>query len=161
MTRESICETMENVADHGAGRRGDHADYARQIRQRFFVFVVEQSLGGQFLPALFQERHQRADARGLDRVDHDLIGRFSGIGRDLAGRDYFHALFGLEAHPSERALPDDGVDPRTLVLQAEIDVTRGMRAPVVEDLAAQPDIGERLLHRPLQGTGELGDADFR
>ena len=40
--------------------------------------LVEQALGGKLLAPLFQQRHQRADAGRLDRVDDDLVFRLAG-----------------------------------------------------------------------------------
>ncbi len=45
---------------------------------------VEQALGGEHLLALLEQRHQRANAGGLELVDDDLIFRFVGIGGDAA-----------------------------------------------------------------------------
>ena len=47
MAGEAVGEPMQNVADHRAGRRGDHADDARQIGQRQLALRVEQAFGGE------------------------------------------------------------------------------------------------------------------
>jgi hypothetical protein len=52
--REAVAQAMENVANDRAGGRGNYADHGRQIRQRLFVRVVEQALGGEFLAAFFE-----------------------------------------------------------------------------------------------------------
>ena len=103
---------MQNVSNHGAGRRGDHADHPRQKGQGTLALGVEQALGGEALAALVEQRHQRADARRLERLYDDLIGGFAGKGRELAGRDDLHALLGLDLEARESALPDHRVEPR-------------------------------------------------
>ena len=54
VARETVGEPMQDVADHGAGRRGDDADDRRQERQQLLARLVEQTLGGEFLLALLQ-----------------------------------------------------------------------------------------------------------
>ncbi len=46
---------------------------ARQERQELLAGLVEQALGGELLLALLQQRHQRAGARRLERLDDDLV----------------------------------------------------------------------------------------
>ena len=90
--REALVEAVQHVADHGAGRRGDDADHARQVRQRLLALLVEQAFGGELLLALLQQRHQRADAGRLQRIDDDLVGGLAGIGGDAARGDHLQPL---------------------------------------------------------------------
>ena len=68
MARKAVGEAVQDVADDGAGRRGDDADHARQKRERALARLVEQALGGEPAAALLEQRHERADAGGLDRT---------------------------------------------------------------------------------------------
>ena len=113
------------------------------------------------LLALFHQRHQRADAGGLDRLDHDLVFRRAGIGRELAGGDDLEAFLRLEAHPAMDALPDHRLDLGALVLQREIAMAGGMRPAEAGDFAAHPDMAIGVLHRPLQRGGQFGHGEFR
>ena len=81
VARETVGQTMQNVANDRAGRRGDDADHRRQMRQELLARFVEQPLGGQPPLALFEQRHQRAETRRLERLHDDLILRAAGIGR--------------------------------------------------------------------------------
>ncbi len=65
---EAVGEPVQDVADDGAGRRGDDADDARQIGQRALAAFVEETLGGELLAPLLEERHERADAGRLQRA---------------------------------------------------------------------------------------------
>ena len=85
MDGKAIGEAMQDVADHRAGRRGDDADDARQEGQQLLARGVEQALLGELAPPRFEQRHQRADARRLQRFDDDLIGGLAGEGGELAG----------------------------------------------------------------------------
>ena len=152
---------MQNIAYHGAGRRGDNADHRRQEGQGLFAVRVEQTFGGEFLSSLVQKRHQRADARGLQRLDHDLIGGFSRKGRDPAGRDHFETFRGASAKARQCAFPYDGVESRGLVLQAKIAMSGRMRAAIVGNLAAHAHMPEAIFDRALQRIGEFGDAELR
>ena len=160
MAGEAVGEPMQDVADHRPGRRGDHADDARQIRQRQLAVGVEQALGGERAFALLEQRHERADACRLEIVDDDLIFRFVGIGGDASLDHHFEPLLGLELEPLIRALPDHRLDRGLLVLQHEIAMAGGVLAPEAGDLAAQPHQAVGLLDRALQREGELRDAIF-
>ena len=67
--REAVAQAVQDVADDGAGGRGDDADHLGQVGQRALAGGVEQALGGQRLLARLEHRHQRADAGGLDLLD--------------------------------------------------------------------------------------------
>ena len=71
--RKAVGEAMQDVADDGAGRRGDDADHRGQERQQLLARLVEQALGGELLLALLEQRHQRAEPGRLQRLDDDLV----------------------------------------------------------------------------------------
>ena len=75
--------------------------------------LVEQAFGGELLLALLEQRHQRADAGRLQRLDDDLVIGAAGIGREPAGDDDFQPLLRLDLHAC-----------RTLLFQ----ITASMRA---------------------------------
>jgi hypothetical protein len=62
---ETVGHAMQDVADHRARRRGHDADHLRQEGQLALLVEVEQSLGREFLAAVFQQLEQRALARQL------------------------------------------------------------------------------------------------
>ena len=159
--REALVEAVQHVADHGAGRRRDDADHARQMRQALLALLVEQAFGGELLLALLEQRHQRADAGRLQRIDDDLVGGFAGIGRDAPDGDHLHPFGRLELQVAEGAAPDHGVDLGLVVLQREVAVAGRMHAAEARDLAAQAHVAERALQRPLDGGRQLGHREFR
>ena len=65
---------------------------ARHVGQRPLAGGVEQALGGELAAALLEQRHQRADAGGLHRLDDDLVLGLAGEGGDLAGGDHLQPL---------------------------------------------------------------------
>ena len=132
-----------------------------QIGQQLLARRVEQALGGEFDAPRLQQRHQRADAGRLHRLDDDLIGRFAGKSGDLAGGDHFHSLFGAHAQAREHAFPDHRVDARALVFQRKIGVAGRMRPAIVRDFAAHAHIAESILDRALQRARKLGDGKLR
>ena len=107
-----------------------------------------------------KQRHQRADARRLQRFDDDLIGGLAGKGGDLAGDDDLEPFLGLDAHAAEHALPDHRVEAGVGILEREIDVAGRMRAAIAGDLAAHPHIAEAVLDRALEGARQLADREF-
>ena len=157
---KAIGEAMQDVADHRARRRGDDADDARQIGQQLLARGVEQPLFGKLAPARLEQRHQRADARRLQRFDDDLVGGLAGKGGDLAGDDDLEPFLGLDPHAAENALPDHRVEPGAGVLEREIDVAGRMRAAIAGDLAAHPHVAEAVLDRALEGARQFADREF-
>ena len=151
--RKAVLQAVQDVADHRAGGRGHDADHFRQPGQQLLAALGEQAFGRELLLALFHQRHQRADAGRLERLDHDLVFRRAGVGRELAGRDDLQSLLRLEAHPVERALPDHRLDLGVLVLEREIAMPGRMGPAEAGDLAAYPDMPIGILHRPPQRGG--------
>ena len=86
---------MQDIANDSAGRRRHHADHLRQIRQELLARFVEQAFGGELFLALLEQRHQRADAGGLERFNDDLVFGAAGKGRQPAGGDDFQPSSGL------------------------------------------------------------------
>ncbi len=160
MAGEAVGEAVENVADHCAGRRGDHADDARQVGQLLLARLVEQALRGEHLLALLEQRHERADAGRIELVDDDLIFRFVGIGGDAALGHDLQPLLGLEFQPLEGAPPDHRLDAGLVVLQREIAMAARVLALEAGDLAAELHQAIVILDRAPEREGKLGDGIF-
>ena len=158
---KAVGEAVQNVANDRAGRRRHHADNPRQERGLALARRVEQPLLGEFPAPRLKQSHQRADSGEFDRLDHDLVARLAGEGGQPAGRDDLEPLLGLEAHALEGGAPDDGVEPRAGVLQAEIGVARRMGPAIAGNLAAHAHITEPVLDRALERAREFADGDFR
>ncbi len=161
VAREAVGQAMQDVADHRARGRRDDADRLRQIGNELLARFVEQAFGGELALALLKERHQRAEARGLQRLDDDLIFGRSGEGRELAGGNDLEAFFHLEAHAAEHALPDHGFQNGLVVLQAKIDVAGRVRAAIARDFAAHTHVAVGVLDCALERLRQLGDGEFR
>ena len=121
---------------------------------------VEQPLLGEFPAPRLEQRHQRADAGELERIDHDLVGRLARERGQSAGRDDFEPLLGLEPHALERGAPNDGVEPRVGVLQGKIGVARGLAAAVAGNLAPDTHVAEPVFDGALERIRQLADGDF-
>ncbi len=157
---KAFVEAVQHVTDDGAGGRGDDADNAGQEWQFAFLCLIEEAFCAELLLALFEQRHQGADAGGLQRFDHDLVFGRTGERRDFTGGDDFKAFLRLEAEGRENAAPDHGVDLGLVVLQCEVAVAGGMGAAIAGDFAANADVAVRRLQRLFDRTGELGDRQF-
>ncbi len=72
--------------------------------------------------ALFEQRHERAEAGRLERLHDDLILRAARIGGDPPGDHHFEAGFELELDARGGAAPDHAGDAGAFVLEVEIDV---------------------------------------
>ena len=146
---KAVLQPVQDVANDGARRRGDDADHFGQPWQQLLARLVEQALGRELFLAFLHQRHQRANAGGLERLDHDLVFRRARIGRELAGGNNLQPFLRLEAHPRMGELPDHGLDLGALVLQREIAVAGGVWPAKAGDFAAHADMPIGVLHRPL------------
>jgi hypothetical protein len=155
-----VGKPVQNVANDRAGRRGDDADHRRQMRQQLLARFVEQSLGGKPLLALLEQRHERAEPGGLQRIHHDLVLRAPGIGGQPAGDGDLETGFELELDALRGAAPDHAGDAGALVLEIEINVPVRVIADLPE-LAAHPHIAIGILDRALERRRKLGDGQFR
>jgi hypothetical protein len=155
--RAAIGEAVEDVANDGAGGRGDDADRARQERQPALALLIEQPLRGELAAALVEQRHQRALPGQLQPIDDDLIFGAARIGGELAGRDDFDAVLRPEAEHLRATLPDHRVHAGLVVLQREVAMA-GAVALEAADLAAHADMAERVLDGALQRQRQFGHA---
>ena len=121
---------------------------------------VEQPLRGELLAPRLEQRHQRADSGEFERLDHDLVARLAGEGGQSPGRDDLEPLLGLDPHAAQGRAPDDGVEPRVGVLQAEIGVAGGMGPAIAGNLAPYADIAEPVLDGALERVRQFADGDF-
>ena len=150
--RKAGIETVHNVADHRPGGRGDHPDHLGQEGQFLLAPGLEQAFSLEFLAALFQQRHQCAQAGKLDLLDNDLVARRAGIGGELAGEHHLHPRFGLQPQPRHGGPPDHGIQHGLVILEVKIDMAGGMEFQA-GNLAAYPDKTEIILHQTLEGAG--------
>jgi len=146
------------VGKRSSSRRGDDADFARGKRQRPFPPLVEQPFRRQRLAALVEQGHQRALPGQLEPFDDDLVARAGRIGGELAGRDHLDPVLGLEADRGGGAAPDHRVDIGGIVLEGEIAMA-GADPLEPGNLAAHADMGEAVLHRPLQRRRQFRHAE--
>ena len=161
VARKAVGQPVQDVADDGAGGRRDDADDRGQERQELLARLVEQAFGGELLLALLEQRHQRAEARRLQRLDHDLVGAAARIGREPAGGDDFEPLLRLDPHAAEGAAPHHRIDAGGLVLQGEIGMAGRMRPAIAGDFAAHPHMAVAVLDGALERGRKLGHRPFR
>ena len=158
--REPVGESVEDVANDGAGRRRHHADDHRQERDFALARGVEQPFRGEFLAPRLEQRHQRPDAGKLQRLDDDLVARFTRESGQFPGRDDLEPFFGLDPQPLKGGAPDDGVEARVGVLEAEIGVAGGMGPAIAGDLAPDAHVAEPVLDGALERAREFADGDL-
>ena len=73
VAREAITQAVQDIADNGAGGRGDDADHFGEERQFLFQALIEQTFRQQFLAPVFEQFQERAFAGHLHAFDDDLI----------------------------------------------------------------------------------------
>jgi len=151
-----VAQPVQDVADHRARGRGDHTDDLRQVRDLLLRVLGEQPFRLEQCLAFLEHRHQRADARGGDLLDHDLVLRLAREGGEPPGRHHFHPLLGLGRETRRDPLPDHARQHRAVVLEVEIDMA-GPRPTDPADLRAHAHMGELALDHALYRAGKLRD----
>ena len=159
-TGKPVGETVEDVANDRAGRRRHDADDLWQKRRLALPRGVEQPLLGEFPAPRLEQRHQRPDAGQLQRLDHDLVGRFARESSQSPSRDDLEPVFGLEPHPLEGGAPDDGVEAGVGVLEARN--RRGRRNGVHDSRKSRPARGRSrtVFDRALERARQFADGDL-
>ena len=155
---EAIRKPMEDIANHRARGRGDHADGPREEGQRALAFRSEQAFGSQPRAGFLEQRQQGTLACQLHPLDHDLVLGAPGIGGDLAAGDHLHPVLGPEDEARGGALPHHPVDHGLVVLQAAIEMARS-RALHPRQLAANAHEAEPVLHHTLQAARKIAHAE--
>ena len=156
----AILQPVEDIADHGAGGRGDDADHARQERQRLLAIAIEQPFGRERPAPLVKELHQRALPGQLHPFDDDLIFGTARIGGEPAGGHHLDPVLRPEGEAAGGALPDHAVDHGLVVLQRQIAMAGGDPLEA-GNLAAHADMAEPFLHAALERARKLGHAHRR
>ena len=142
--REAPGDGGADVLDDRAALAGDHADDARQQRDRQLALGVEQPFLEQTQPQPLDPGEQRALAGVVQPVDDELVLGPVGVGGDAPGGDHLHAVLRPDGEARHVGLPDHRFQLRALVLQREVDVAGGV-ALELGDLAAHAHPAEGVL----------------
>ncbi|MNE33217.1 hypothetical protein D3C80_1268730 [compost metagenome] len=161
MQRITIRNAVNNIANDRTRRRCHNANHARHERQKLLCCRIEKTFRSKPSLALFEKSHQSARACGLHLLDDDLIFGRARIGCQFASGNDFHPLFWAKAQTPHGPAPDHSFQPCAIVLQSKIGMTRRMRATIAGNLAAHAHMRKRILDRPLQSAGNLGNAILR
>jgi hypothetical protein len=137
-------DDVEEVANDGAGGRGDDAHGAGKCGQRLLAFGVEQAFGLEALFELLEGQLQGAGADGLHGFGHQLHLAALLVDADAAAHQDVQAVFGAEAQQHGLAAEEDNGQLRVGVLEREVEVAGG-RGTEVGDFAFDPDVAVFLL----------------
>ena len=140
----AAADDVEEVANDGAGGRGDDADGAGKRGQRALAVGVEEAFGLEALLQLLEGELQRAGADGLHGFGDELHLAALLVDADAAADQHVQAVFRAEAEKHGLAAEEDDGQLGVGVLEGEVDVAGG-RGTVVGDLALDPDVAVLLL----------------
>ena len=152
----AVGDDAHDVAHRRALERGHDADGPRQQRQRTLARRGEQAFGLEPALQLLEGELERAEPARLEVLTDDLHLAARLVDLELAARDDVLAVGGLEAEQPQVAAEHHRLDLRGVVLEREVEMTRGGR-PGVRDLALEPDLEELLLEAARDGGGQLAD----
>ena len=131
---------VEEVADDGAGGRGDDADGARECGQRALARGVEEAFGLEAFLELLKGELERAGANGLQGFGDELHLAALVVDADAAASEDVLAVFRAEAEQRGLAAEEDDGKLGVGVLQGEVNVAGG-RGAQVGDFALDPNVG--------------------
>ena len=114
---------LDDVMQHGARQRRDHADTPWQRRQRAFMIACKQPFGIQPRLELLELRRQQPDTFSLQLVDVQLIDASSLIDGDIAARQHPHAVLDRLRQALGLVTPHDATDLAARILEREVDMT--------------------------------------
>ena len=149
-------DDVEEVADDGAGGRGDDADGAGKGGQRALAVGVEEAFGFEALLELLEGELERACADGLHGFGDELHLAALLVDADAAADQDVEAVFRAEAEKHGLAAEEDDGELGVGVLEGEVDVAGGGGA-VVGDFAFDPDVAVLLLDEFADLGDELAD----
>ena len=117
---------------------------------------LEQPLGGQFLLQLFKRQLQRPHTNRNELVDRQLITAPRGINVDRSATEDLDPLLQFELQSLGSASPNHCREPRVVIFQREVTMTRTCPSQVA-NLAAHGNPAELPAQRRLDLFGQLTD----
>ena len=154
-------DDVEEVANDGAGGRGDDADGAGKGGQGALAVGVEEAFGFEALLELLEGELQRACADGLHGFGDELHLAALLVDADAAADQDVEAVFRAEAEQHGLAAEENDGELGVGVFEGEVDVAGG-RGAEVGDFAFDPDVAVLLLDefadlaRPVRGRARCG-----
>ncbi len=103
----------QDVANRGAGGRSNHADAARQHRQRLFARRIEEPFFEQAFFQLLERQLQRAEPDRLDIGDVNLIFAARVVDAERAAHRDVQSVFRFEFHPAHLIAKADAANLRS------------------------------------------------
>ena len=131
---------LEEVANDGAGGRGDDADGARKCGQRALAQGVEEAFGLEALLELLKGELERAGADRLQGFGDKLHLAALVVNADAAAGKDVLTVFKAEAEQRSLAAKEDGGKLGVGIFQGEVNMAGGRRAQV-GNLALDPNVG--------------------
>ena len=146
----------DDVADDGAGGRGNDADAAGEGRQGALAGGVEEAFGEQAGLELLEGELEGAGAARLEGFGDELELAAGLVDGDAAADEDGEAVGGAKAKELGLAAEEDDGELGVGVLEGEVDVAGGGGA-AVGDLAFDPEIGMGGLDLLADAGDEGGD----
>src|SRR5690606_37000109 len=154
--RKAPPEDGDNVANRGPGGRRDHADAARQGRQRPLALAVEQALRRELALQKLEAAPQLAFAGGFDGLRDELVLAARLVQAHAPENEHLVAVFERDARAPLALAEPAAADLRGGVFQAEVEVARG-GACQVRNLAFHPNVPHAALDRLADYTVQVGN----
>ena len=153
---ESALQHAQDVANGGAGRRGDHADAAGQNGQRFFAGRSEKAFFEQAFFELLEGELQRAEADRIDMGDVNLIFAARVVDAERTADGDVQTVFRFAFDSTHLIAEADAADLGARVFQGEVIMSR-LRSAAVGDFAFHRNIRESAFEQFADAGGQLAD----
>jgi len=152
----TAADNVEEIADDGAGGRGDDADAMRKGGERLFTGGIEEAACFQALLELFKGDLQRAGADGFEEFGDQLHLAALLINGDFSAQENMEAVGGAEAKERGLFAEEDRGKLRVAILKSEVDVAGGGGSEV-RDLAFDPEVAVLALDVEADFADEVAD----
>jgi len=154
--RMAAADDVDDVVQDGAAGGSDHADCARECRQRALAVGVEQALGEQAGLELLEGELERAGAARLQGLGDELQLAAGLVDGDAAAREDSEAVLRAKAEQVGLLAKEHNLELGIAVFEREVDVAGGC-GTAVGDLATDPDVLVLLLDLAANAGDEVAD----
>ena len=152
----AAADDVDEVANDGAGGRGDDADAVRECGERLFAGGIEEAARFKALPELLEGDLQRAGADGFEEFRNELHLSALLVDGDFAAEQHMQAVGWFEAEQRGLLAEQDRRQLRLAIFEREVDVAGG-RGAQVGDFAFDPEVAVLALDMQADFADKVAD----
>jgi hypothetical protein len=150
-------DDVDEVANDGAGGRGDDADAVWKRGERLFLGGIEEATCLKALLELFEGDLEGTGTDGLKELGNELHLAALLVDGDLSAEQNVEAVGGLEAQEQRLFAEEDDGELGVAILEREVNMARG-RGTEVGDFAFDPEVAILALNVDANLADEVANS---